>query len=96
MNKITKYFPTDSIAAKSVNETTESLKSDQRPERILSVDIKTLRTHMGDDNFNNCDTLLEVFGKCAIRIAINEIIKIKLNRFALLLAFVISIFIQLL
>lgn len=32
-------------------------------ERILTVDIKTMRTRLRDDSFNNIQTLLELFGK---------------------------------
>lgn len=38
-------------------------KKDDPLERILTVNIKTMRTHMKNDNFNNIHTILELFGK---------------------------------
>ncbi|XP_055306408.1 uncharacterized protein LOC129570727 [Sitodiplosis mosellana] len=47
----------------SIDTKNESPKKEEPLERILTVDIKTMRTHMRNDNFNNHNTLLEFFPK---------------------------------
>lgn len=38
-------------------------KQQEIHDRILTVDIKMMRMHMRDTNFNNANTILEVFGE---------------------------------
>lgn len=50
--------------ANSNNDAKVNAPNQKEPlERILTVNIKTMRIHMHNDNFNNINTLLEVFGE---------------------------------
>lgn len=50
--------------ANSNNDAKINAPNQKEPlERILTVNIKTMRIHMHNDNFNNINTLLEVFGE---------------------------------
>lgn len=48
----------------TINPKNDSPKKGESLERILTVDIKTMRTHMRNQNFNNQNVLLEFFRKC--------------------------------
>lgn len=51
--------PKQPAAAQSINTT----KEDEIIERVLTVDFKTMRTHIRNDSFNNPNTILEIFGE---------------------------------
>lgn len=64
MNSLTKAL----LNAGKIKPATDSTKvnvpkKDEPLDRILTVNIKTMRTHMRNDNFNNVHTILEVYGK---------------------------------
>lgn len=59
MNYLKKFQP----VVASTEQKNELPKKRDPVERILTVDIKTMRTHMRNEMFNNSNTLLEIFRK---------------------------------
>lgn len=67
MNSFAKFqakFQAKADPSQSAAGVTKATEKQEIHDRILTVDIKTMRTHMRDEtNFNNPHTILEVFGE---------------------------------
>lgn len=63
MNPTQKLTQNTGTEVATIDPKNESPKKEKSLERILTVDIKTMRTHMRNQNFNNQNILLEFFRK---------------------------------
>lgn len=69
MNALTRALLNAGTNKSAANTTKANVpKRDEPMVRILTVDIKIMRTHMRDDHFNNIHTILEVHGELSGRL----------------------------